>query len=293
MLWPFVVGLVVLVLGPALVSSIAAFFRYNLLSPPEFVGFDNFSRLFSDEVFRISLRNSLWFVGWAVPLRGLVAVSVALVLFRRSRGGGVLRTTAFVPSVMPEIAYALVWIWILNPIYGPLNLLLSAFGIDGPVWLTTPSSARMAVVLMALFQVGEGVAIALIARAMVPRELEEVALTEGASKWRVFTTVTFPLMVPALLIMVIRDTIFALQGTFVPALIVTKGGPPQFSTTYLPLFIYRNAFTYLRYGYASAATLVVLIITAAIVWLEWEIISSWRRRVRAGAGVSDSPAGAS
>ena len=277
---PFAIGLLALVVGPALVSTWASLQRYDLISPPTFVGFENYTTLLNDEVFRISLRNSMQFVAWAVPIRTLGAFILALLLFRRSgRGGNVARTTTFLPSVMPDVAYALIFLWILNPIYGPLNLLLRTVGVVPPLWLTTPANSRAAVVIMAAFLVGEGCAIALAARGLVPTELEQVAAAEGAGRWSTFRRIVFPLMLPALAVMVIRDTVFALQATFVPALIVTNGGPPPYSTTYLPLFIYRNAFTYLRYGYASAATIVLLVLTAAVVWLLYQALAAWRRKL--------------
>lgn len=282
---PFALGLFVLVAGPALVSGAASLFRYDLITAPEFVGFDNYARLLSDEVFRLSLRESMTFVGWAVPIRAMGAVLLALVLFRPGRGeqpgrgGGIARTTTFLPSVMPDVAYALVWLWILNPVYGPLNLVLGGLGIGTPAWLTTPGSAQAAIVIMVAFQLGEGCAIALAARSLVPRELEEVAAVEGARRWATFRRVVFPLMLPALAVLVIRDVVFALQATFVPTLIVTDGGPPPYATTYLPLFIYREAFGFLRYGYASAATIVMLVITAAVVWLLYQALTAWRVRL--------------
>ena len=282
---PFAVGLIALIVGPALVSGLASLFRYDLITTPEFVGLDNYSRLLRDEVFRLSLRESMSFVAWAVPIRAVGAVALALLLFRPGRsgrerpGGGIARTTSFLPSVMPDVAYALVWIWILNPVYGPLNLLLESMGIAGPAWLTTPGSAQAAIVIMVAFQIGEGCAIALAARSMIPAELEEVAAVEGAGVWSRFRRVIFPLMLPALAVLVIRDVVFALQATFVPSLMVTDGGPPPYSTTYLPLFIYREAFGFLRYGYASAATIVMLVITAAVVWLLYQALAVWRARL--------------
>jgi multiple sugar transport system permease protein len=110
----------------------------------------------------------------------------------------------------------------------------------------------------------------------MPGELYELSAVEGAKPWYVFGRVTLPLMAPALLLLLFRDTIFSFQANFVPALIVTEGGPPPYATTYLPLFTYQNAFEYLRYGYAAAATLVMVLITAAIVFVQWRIVKRWR-----------------
>jgi multiple sugar transport system permease protein len=129
---------------------------------------------------------------------------------------------------------------------------------------------------MSLFLIGEGFLVALATRQSLPRELYELAELESAKPWYVFGRVTLPLMAPTLLLLLFRDTIFSFQATFVPALIVTEGGPPPYATTYLPLFAYQNAFEYLRYGYAAAATLVMFGVTAAIVYVQYRIVRRWR-----------------
>ena len=114
---------------------------------------------------------------------------------------------------------------------------------------------------MSLFTIGEGFVILLAARQALPRELYELAAIEDATWWDVFRRVTLPLMAPVLLLLFLRDTILSFQGNFVPALVVTDGGPPPYSTTYLPLFVYREGFEYLRYGYAAAATVMMFVLT--------------------------------
>jgi multiple sugar transport system permease protein len=277
MLAPYAMGLVLLVGLPAAATLGLAFFEADLVRAPKLHGLGNFSDLLGDEVFRIALRNSLLFAAWLVPLRVAGAFGLALLMHRRFRGSSAARTSVFLPTVIPDVAYALVWLWILNPVYGPLNLVLGALGLPEPAWLSQPGPARAGVLIMTVFQLGEGFVIALAARQMIPRELEELAAVEGAGAWQTFRRLTLPILVPALLLMLLRDTIFAFQASFVPALIVTDGGPPPYSTTYLPLFVYRNAFEFLRYGYASAATMVMIAITAAVVWLQFDLVRRWRR----------------
>ena len=196
----------------------------------------------------------------------------------------VYRSAAVVPTVVPEIAYGLLWLWFSNPLYGPINLFLDLggepertfWGARLPQWLTDGGDARAAIVVMSLFTIGEPFVVLLVARQAIPHELYELGATEGASPLRVFARLTLPLLAPVLLLLFCRDTIFSLQATFVPALIVTDGGPPPYETTYLPLFVYRNAFEYLRYGYAAAATVVMFGLTALIVFLQWRILRLWR-----------------
>lgn len=277
LLAPYLLGLTLLVFAPAIATFALAFFDWDLISSPAAAGLGNFRELARDPVFGISIANSLGFAAWAVPLRVLGALGLALLLHRRFRGVGAYRTAAWIPTVVPDIAWGLVWLWILNPLFGPLNLLLEAVGLGTRSWLSDPAAARTAVVLMSVFTIGEGFLVALATRQEIPVEVEEVAAVEGASAWHVLRRITLPLMAPTLLLLLFRDTVFSLQASFVPALIVTGGGPPPHATTYLPLFVYENAFEFLRYGYAAAATLVMFGVTAAIVAVQWGIVRRWRR----------------
>jgi ABC-type sugar transport system permease subunit len=182
-------------------------------------------------------------------------------------------------------AFVLVW----GDFIGPLIYLSDPWLFTLPLALRSPSgldvsdqplflaaAAQAAVVLISLFQLGEGFVLALAARLQVPAELYEAAAVEGLGPLRTFGRVTLPLMLPALALLLFRDTAYSLQVSFAPALLVTEGGPPPYATTYLPLFVYRNAFEYLRYGYASSAAVVMFALTAAIVWLQYRIVRRWR-----------------
>lgn len=283
MLVPFAVGLAVLVVAPAAVTLALSLTEYDLIGPARWVGLGNFRELAEDEVFRIALVNSLVFAAIAVPLRVLAALGLALLLYRRAAGVGPARTAAMLPTIVPDVAYGLIWLWLFNPLYGPINILLRSGGEDGltifgrlpPQWLTDPNDARAAIVLMSLFTVGEGVVLLLVARQSTPGELYELAAVEDATWWDVFRRVTLPLIAPVLALLFLRDWILSFQLNFVPALIVTDGGPPPYATTYLPLFVYRTGFEYLRYGYAAAATLVMLALTVVVVLLQWRIFRRW------------------
>lgn len=285
MLAPYALGLAVLVAVPAAITFALALTDYDLVRSPSFVGLDNFRELLDDRVFGIALVNSFVFAAVATPLRLLVALGLALLLWRRFRGVGVARAMAAVPTVVPEVAYGLLWLWLLNPLYGPVNGLLTLGGDGGntvfgrlpPQWLTDPNHARAGIVLMSLFTVGEAFVVLLVARQAVSADLYELAALEDAPGWDVFRRITLPVLAPVLVLLFLRDMLLSFTFTFVPALVVTEGGPPDYATTYLPLFVYREAFEYLRYGYAAAATLVMLALTVPIVWLQWRLV----RRLRA------------
>ncbi|HEU4349625.1 MAG TPA: sugar ABC transporter permease [Actinoplanes sp.] len=285
MLAPYVAGLVGLVLLPAAVTLGLAFADYDLIRPPRWIGLGNLEELAGDGIFRAALTNSAVFAAFAVPARLLIALGLALLLHRRTALVGTARTAAALPTAVPEIAYGLLWLWLFNPLYGPINQVLrlggenglTVFGRTPPQWLTDPVDAQAAIIVMSLFTIGETFIILLAVRRALPPELYELAAIEDATGWDVVRRITLPLMAPALGLLLLRDTIASFQVSFVPALVVTEGGPPPYATTYLSLFVYRNAFEYLRYGYAAAATLVMLALTLIAVAVQWRFIRRAQR----------------
>jgi multiple sugar transport system permease protein len=287
MLAPYTLGLLGLVLAPFAVTVGLAFADYDLIRPPRWIGFDNFGELLSDPIFRTALTNSLVFAAIAVPARLLIALALALLLHRRATGVGTARTAATLPVAVPEVAYGLLWLWLFNPLYGPVNQVLRLGGDNGltvlgrtpPQWLTDPSDARAAIIVMSLFTVGEMFLILVAARRALPPEVYELAAIEDATGWDIFRRITLPLLAPVLILLALRDTVLSLHFSFVPALVVTNGGPPPYATTYLSLFVYRNAFEYLRYGYAAAATLVMLTLTVLAVVIQLRLVRRHGTRV--------------
>ena len=275
LLLPYLAGLIGLIGLPAAFTLVMSLFEYDLLRAPAFVGIGNFVELLGDRVFHGALLSSLAFVLVAVPLRLLGALGLSLLLHKPMRGASAYRAAVYLPTVVPEIAYALVWIWLLNPLYGPINLALGGLGLPTPGWFTDPVAARWGVVLLSLFLIGEGFLVATAARRLIPAELYEMAATERAGPLATFRHITLPFMAPTLLLLVARDVIFSMQLTFVPALVIFDGGPPPNATTYLPFFVYRNGFEYLRYGYAAAATLVMFAVTLAIIVIQYRLARRW------------------
>ena len=267
---PFLAGLVLLIGLPLLTAGVLSFTDYSGIGGIRFTGLDNVARLGSDEGLRRALGNTALFTLLSVPLRVGAMLALALLLHGRFRFASAARPAVYLPSVVPEVAYALLWLWLLNPIYGPLAAILGAAGVDPPDWLTDPGSARIAMVLMGLFQIGEGFVIALAARRMLPEKLFEAARVDGASPWFTFRRVTLPLMMPVLLLLTLRDVVLSLQINFVPALLVTGGGP-RYATTFMPLFIYEQAFKYFRLGYASAVSLAMFLFTVIAVWAVYRV----------------------
>lgn len=272
---PYVAGLSLLVAVPVVAAVLLAFTNFSGVQEPEWVGLDNFTRLFEQEPFWRSLGNTAVFVAIAVPLRMLAAVALALLLHRRTLGAGAARGIAYLPTVVPDVAYALLWLWLLNPLYGPLAAAFSSAGLTSPGWLTEPWPARIAIAVMGAFQIGEAFVVALAARRTVPEALYEAARVEGARPSYILRKVTLPVMAPVLGLLALRDVVLALQVNFVPAFLVTEGGP-AYATTFLPLYVYEAGFRYFRFGYAAAVSVVMFAFTAAILGLQYWIYRRWR-----------------
>ncbi|HEX9696240.1 MAG TPA: sugar ABC transporter permease [Actinomycetota bacterium] len=276
---PLIAAAIVLVAIPAVMTVMLAFTDYDAVSAPRWNGFANFARLWRDPIFATSVWNSLIYVAISVPLRMVAAVGTALLLAGRRRGTATGRALVYLPTVVPDVAYALLWLWVFNPLYGPLALAMQAIGLPGPELLLSAWGARFAVAIMSAFQIGEGFIVALAVRNDIPHELYELAEIDGARPSWTLRRVTLPLMMPVLLLLAARDVVLSLQGNFVPALVLTNGGP-EYATTFLPLYTYQNAFEYLRFGYASAMTLTMFAVTAAMIGVQVLIV----RRRREGRG---------
>ncbi|MBX3071243.1 MAG: sugar ABC transporter permease [Thermomicrobiales bacterium] len=275
MLAPYLIGISILTLGPAIAGFAIAFTHYNAINPPRFAGLANFREMLNDDVFRIALGNSLRYILLAVPLRLFGAFVMALLLLKPRPGTTLFRVMVYLPTVIPDMAWALIWLWILNPIYGPLNRALALIGIDGPSWMVDATWAPYGIVLMMIWQIGEGFVISLAALQNVSRDLLDQSAIDGGSMLRTIWNITLPTIAPALLIVLLRDTVFSFQANFVPALIVGNGGDPKYATLYLPMYIYTTAFGYLRFGYAAAMTLSMYVVTGAILWAQFRAAKRW------------------
>ncbi len=271
---PYVVGLVLLLVVPAAFTGGLALSDYYGFTAPRFTGLDNVRRVLSDDQFGRSLRNGALLALIVVPLRLVLATGAALLLERRSRGVGAARTAVYLPSVVPDAAWALLWLWLLNPLYGPVSNALSSVGVKSGL-LTEAWPTRIGLAFMLALQVGESFIVALAARRMIPARLYQVAAVEGASPWFTVRKLTLRLMAPVLALLALRDVILVMQVTFVPVLLVTGGGPRE-STMTPPLVIYERAFLYGDLGYAAMQSLVLLVSTAVVLGLVALVARPWR-----------------
>ena len=275
LLLPYAIGIVFLVVLPALASLGLAFFAYDGLSPPRYIQNLNFILAYTDELFNLSVQNSLSLIILPVPLRVFGAFVLARLFQRGSRWLNWLRATIYLPTVIPAAAYALAWLWILNPLFGPFNMILRAVGIMPPSWFVDPLWARPALVLMSLWQIGEGFLVSLAALEDLPDELDDAARIDGAGHWHIFWQIALPLVAPILLLLTFRDAILTFQESFTTILLTTNGGP-YYATYTLPIFVYEQGYDLQSFGIASAALWVVYALTGAVVIGLWVVARQWQ-----------------
>ncbi len=229
-----------------------------------FIGLDNYERLFSDPGFWKALQTTAFFVVVGVPVIIAVSLAVAVALnTSESRFFRALRAFYFLPAITAIVAIALIWGYLYNSQFGLLNHLLDQVGL-GPVgWLSDPTSARFSVALVAVWRAtGLNIIIFLAALQSVPKEYHEAAALDGAGRWTTFWRVTFPLLRFALFFVTVTTLIGWLQF-FDEPYVLTKGGPVG-ATTSISLFIFENGFSLNQFGYASAGSIVLLILIAVV-----------------------------
>ncbi|MFF8713213.1 carbohydrate ABC transporter permease [Streptomyces sp. NPDC015184] len=260
---------------PVVASVVLAFTKYDVLTPPQFVGLDNFRDMLGDAVFRKSIVNTVVYTFFTVPFGMMLGLLMALALHTGLKARGVFRTAVFLPQVTATVAIALVWLWIYNPGNGLLNTLLSFLGIDGPAWLSSTSWAMPSVILVGIWQgIGMKMLIYLAALQSLPKELYEAASVDGASKVRQFFSITLPLLKPATFFVLITSMISAFQS-FDQIYILTDGGPAN-STTMMTYEIYKSAFREFRVGYACAQSLVLFVLLMGFTLVNRRIMGGTR-----------------
>jgi multiple sugar transport system permease protein len=247
---PWVVGFIVFTVGPMIASAYYSLTRFDLLSPPQWVGLQNYASILSDDRTLHALKVTSIYSLVGVPLRIVLGLAVALLLNAEIRGLEWYRTIYYLPAVLSGVAVALLWKWVLSPEFGLLNLVLSWVGIQGPAWLVDRHWALWALILMSIWGIGGGMVIYLAGLQGIPTELYEAAAVDGATAVHRFFHVTLPMLSPVLFFQLIMGIIQSLQ-TFVQGYVMTGGGPND-ATLFFMLHLYNNAFWHFKMGYASA-----------------------------------------
>ncbi len=272
---PWVIGFLLFTAYPIVASFYYSFTEFNILRPPEWIGLLGYEDLlFYDPLFWISIKNTLFMLVFSLPPSLLLALALATLLNQDIRGKALFRTVFYLPSILPAVATAMLWMWIFNPQYGLLNSILTMlFGIEGPGWLVDPRWSKPAFVVMGMWGVGGTMVIFLAGLQGIPKQLYESEEIDGANPWTQFWRVTFPMLSPTLFFNLVMGIIGLFQY-FTAPYIMTRGvgsnvppGSPLNSTLFYALYLFQNAFAYFKMGYASAMAwiLFVLIVLATLV----------------------------
>lgn len=271
---PWIIGFLLFSLGPMVASLYLGLTNYSVLMPTRFVGLYNYQQMVQDKYIGISIWNTIYYAGLAVPLGTAAALVLALLLNNKSlRGRSFFRAAFYVPSIMPIVALSILWIWLLQPRFGLINTFLSLIGISGPNWLGDPAWAKAGLVLMTLTGVGGNMVIMLAALQGVPVHLYEAAELDGANEWNKFRHVTVPMISPAIFFVVIIGFINSFQ-VFTQAYVMTEGGPAD-STMFYVLYLYRQAFNYFKMGYASAMAWFLFLVIVALTAVQFRLSARW------------------
>lgn len=275
---PWILGFIIFIVGPMVVSLYLSFTRWDLFTAPKWVGLDNYTTLLLDDTsFRQSLLVTTIYAFVGVPLQVGLGLVLATLLNQKIRFLGFFRTVYYLPSVIGGIAVAVMFRWIFGSQFGLINGFLSSIGIQGPSWLGDPNWVLISFILMSLWGAGSAMLIYLGALQGIPTELYEAADVDGAGSFVKFLRITVPMMTPVIFFNMVMGIIAGLQEFVIP-FIMTGGGPAD-SSLFLVLYLYRNAFEFFKMGYASALAwllfLYILVLTGLILrssnmWVYYE-----------------------
>jgi multiple sugar transport system permease protein len=280
-LWisPWIVGFLAFLALPIGMSLYYSFTDYPLLEKPLWVGAENYLRLARDPVFWTVMRNTVIYAAVSIPLGTMVAILIAVLLNQPVRGTGFFRAAVFVPTLVPLVASAMVWLWLYNGELGLINQVLRPVfrlaGLEAPSWLSEKAWAMPALIFMSLWSIGQGVVVYLAALKDVPQALYEAADLDGVGPVRRFLNVTLPMISPVVLFNVIMSVIGAWQVFAIPY-VMTRGDPDR-ATYFYSMYLYDNAFVFgPKMGYASALAwvqfVIILALTGLTIWASKKLV---------------------
>jgi multiple sugar transport system permease protein len=273
---PWIISLLVFTAYPTIATFYLSFTDYNILQPPSWIGLDNYSTMFQeDPAFWTAVRNSAIYSLVSVPLKLVIAFGLALLLNMGVRGIGIYRTIFYLPTLVPPIAATIIFILLFSPGGGPINTIVSWFGLRAPDWLNDPSWAMPALIVLGVWPLGVETLAFLAGLKEIPQDLLDAAAVDGAEGWQRLRHVIIPLISPVILFNLVIGVIYSFQ-VFTQALVI--GGPtgePLESTLMFLVLIYRNAFRYFSMGYAAALSVVLFVVVLLLTLLIFRSARSW------------------
>ncbi len=273
---PWIFGFIVFTAGPMLFSLYASFTNYDVTSRIDFIGVANYSRLFTlDQLFWTSIYNTVYYVLLSVPLNTVFGVLLAVLLNQGIPGMRVFRTVYYLPSVLSGVAVYFLWMQLLSPSSGLINILLGFVGIQGPAWLFDPDWTKPALILMNLWGVGGGMLLYLANLQGISPALYEAAQIDGASALQRFRTITIPMITPVIFFNLVTGLIGAFQ-VFQEAYVMSpdKGGPMN-SLLFYNLYMWKQAFEQFNMGYAAAMAWLLFAVVMVITMLNLKLAKRW------------------
>ncbi len=275
---PWIIGFIVFVAGPLIASLIISMTNYNLLSPPQFIGLQNYAQMFADSNFWLSLQVTFYYALLAVPVDLIVALVLAIMLNQNVRFMPLFRTIFYLPALLPPVAISMLWIWILNPAYGILNTFLRTIGLPQPQWFLTPQTTVPGYVIMSVWGLGTWMVIFLAGLQNVPAELYEAAVLDGSGVWAKFWHVTLPMISPVLFFNLVMGIVGAFSF-FTQAFVIGQGtgtgAGVSNSGLFYSLYLYQKAFSELQMGYASALGWALFLIVMLLSLLVFRSSALW------------------
>ena len=270
---PWLIGFLVFTSGPMIVSLGLAFTDYRGIGSAHFVGLANVQRLVGDRYFWTSLYNTVYYTALGVPLFVVTSLLYALALNTKVRGQSIFRTIFYLPSVVPGVASAIIWIWIFNPQFGFANVILHWLGLPPLGWFADPKLAKPTFILMGLWGAGPSTLVFLAALQGVPEMLYEAATIDGAGTWQRFRNVTIPMLTPSIFFNLIIQMIGSFQ--VVTTAYVATGGGPVNATLFYVLYLYRMAFESFWMGYASVLAWVLFLVVVVFTVIQVRGARHW------------------
>jgi len=270
---PFIIGFLVFTAYPMLYSVWLAFHKWDLLTPPKFVGLENIIKMVQDPVANLSLYNSFYYTIFAVPLQLIISFALALALTKPLALRDMYRAGFYLPIIVPLVASAVVWQRVFSPDFGILNEFLGWFGVPQQNWLFDQGLVKPAFIFMSFWMIGRQMVIFIAGLGNIPETLYEAASLDGAGWWTKLLKVTIPLMTPLIFYNMVIAIVNSFQ-MFIPALIMTQGGP-QNATLFSVLNIYRQGFEYFNMGYAAALAWEFFIIVVGFTIAQFLLSNRW------------------
>jgi multiple sugar transport system permease protein len=259
---PVILGYLIWVAGPMLAAIWLSLTEWDMLQPATFVGLSNYQQMLHDDLFWKSLAVTFYFTIVSVPFSLILSFALALLVNVNLRGVSIFRMLFYLPSIVPLVVNAVLWLWIFNSELGLLNAVLHWLGLPRVLWFQDANWAMPALIIMSLWSIGGSMVIFLAGLQGIPEHLYEAAEIDGANYWQRFWNVTIPMMSPVIFFNLVIGLIGALQ-TFVPGYLMTQGGP-QNATLFYGLYIFRSAFRDFKMGYAASLSLVLFAIVLVL-----------------------------